>query len=160
MNLKQRIGLCYRILRQKPGGLLAHADRELPKPEAGDEMQPLMNQQLREMIWVFGTHGHSGFSASYARSCLDKLLAYKPLGPLTGEDGEWGDDYGSDGSMMQQNKRCSHVFRESSPVGWQAYDSTGKVFREPSGACYTSRDSRVPVTFPYTPTTEYVDVPA
>jgi len=40
----------------------------------------------------------------------------------------------------------------------EAYDINGKVFREPSGSCYTSFESRVPVTFPYTPTTEYVDV--
>lgn len=29
---------------------------------------------------------------------------------------------------------------------------------EPDGGCYTSRDSLVPVTFPYTPKSEYVDV--
>ena len=36
----------------------------------------------------------------------------------------------------------------------------GKVFRDPDGFCFTNRDSRTPVTFPYTPATVYVDVPA
>jgi hypothetical protein len=153
MNLKQKLGLCYRVLRQQPGNLLAHADRELPAPN-GDEMQELMNQQLREMILVFGTHGHSGFSASYARQCLDKLLAYKPLRPLTGEDSEWNEV----GPGVFQNNRCSHVFKSADRFDGQAYDLDGRVFREPSGSCYTNKDSLVPITFPYTPTTVYVDV--
>lgn len=153
MKLSQRLALCYRILRQKPGGLLAHANRELPKP-GGDEMQELMNQQLRELVWVFGTHGHSGFSAGYARQMLDKLLAYEPLGPLTGEPDEWNDV----GPGVFQNNRCGRVFKQADRFDGQAYDIDGKVFREPSGACYTSKDSLVPITFPYTPVTEYVDV--
>ncbi len=59
---------------------------------------------------------------------------------------------------MWQNKRCFRVFKDSKdgPV----YDIEGKVFREPDGACFTNGDSRVAVVFPYTPTREYVDVPA
>jgi len=41
----------------------------------------------------------------------------------------------------------------------RAYDIDGRVFREPNGCCYTSSDSRVYITFPYRPKTEYVDVP-
>jgi hypothetical protein len=58
---------------------------------------------------------------------------------------------------MWQNNRCCHVFKDNAG---NAYDIDGKIFREPDGACYTSRDSRVPVTFPYTPVREYVDVEA
>lgn len=58
--------------------------------------------------------------------------------------------------MTHQNKRCSHVFKDKDG---NAYDIDGKVFREPDGCCFTSKDSFVPVTFPYTPKTEYVDVP-
>lgn len=155
MKLTERLALCWRILRAKPGNLLAHAERELLPPN-GDEMQALMNQQLREMLLVFSTHGHSGFSASYARGALDKLLAYKPLRPLTGEPDEWHEV----GNGVWQNRRCGRVFKDESKFGGQAYDIDGRVFREPSGACFTSRDSRVLVTFPYTPHTEYVDVPA
>lgn len=152
MKIKHRIALCWRILRADPGNLLAHADLELPK--ADDEMQSLMNTQLKELILVFSTHGHSGFSASYAVSALEKLLRFKPLGPLTGDDSEWTEVY--DGVF--QNKRCSHVFKQADRFNGQAYDINGRVFREPSGACFTSGDSFVPITFPYTPSTEYVDV--
>ncbi len=155
MNFKDRLSLCWRVLRAKPGNLFAHADRELPKPN-GDDMQELMNQQLRELILVFSTHGHSGFSASYARGALDKLLAYEPLRPLTGEPDEWNEV----GPGVFQNNRCSRVFKDASQFDGQAYDIDAVVFREPSGACFTSRDSRKVVTFPYWPKTEYVDVPA
>ena len=153
MQLTERIALCWRILRAKPGALSAHADRELP-PADGDEMQALMNQQLREMLLVFSTHGHSGFSASWARQSLEKLLAYEPLHPLTGEPGEWDEV----GDGMFQNRRCSHVFKQADRFDGQAYDVNAKVFRQPDGACYTSWESFAPVTFPYTPTTVYIDV--
>ena len=155
VKLTHRLSLCWRILRAKPGNLFGHAERELPAAN-GDEMQALMNAQLKEMLLVFSTHGHSGFSASWARACLGKLLAYEPLGPLTGEPSEWVEV--SDGVF--QNKRASHVFKQADRFDGQAYDINARVFREPGGACYTGHGSMQPVTFPYTPTTEYVDVPA
>ena len=57
--------------------------------------------------------------------------------------------------MKWQNNRASHVFKCSDG---QAYDIEGKIFRDKAGHCYTNRDSRVDVTFPYTPKREYVDV--
>lgn len=155
MNLLHRAGLCWRILRAKPGNLLAHARRELPKAD-DDEMQALMNRGIEELILVFSTQGHSGFSASYARQTLDPLLAYKPLGALTGEPDEWCQiDYGPD--IAAQNKRCSHVFKRADGT---AYDSNGIVFREPDGSCYIGSGSRVEITFPYEPKVEYVDRPS
>ena len=41
------------------------------------------------MMQEFANEGHSGFSASYAISILTKLMDFKPLSPLTGEDDEW-----------------------------------------------------------------------
>lgn len=155
MNLKQRMKLCWRILREQPGNLLAHADRELP-PDSGDEMNRLMNDSLRELVLVFSTQGHSGFSAGYATSALEKLLRYEPLGPLTGEPSEWCEV--SEGVF--QNRRCSRVFKQADRFDGQAYDINARVFREPSGVCYTNSDSLSPVAFPYAPTTEIVDVPA
>lgn len=154
MPFLQRIALCWRILKAKPSSLLAHAERELGTPD--DDMNRLMAQQLKELVLVFSTHGHSGFSAGCARGALDLLLAYKPLRPLTGEPSEWNEV----GPGVFQNNRCSRVFKDVSQYGGRAYDIEGRVFREPSGACYTSGESRVLVTFPYTPTTEYVEVEA
>lgn len=78
MKLTDRLSLCWRILRAEPGNCMEHADRELP-PADGDEMQALMNQHIKEMVLVFGTHGHSGFSASYAIALLEKILRFQPL---------------------------------------------------------------------------------
>lgn len=152
MKLIERLALCLRILREKPGNLLAHADRELP-PAGDDEMQALMNQGLRELVLVFSTQGHSGFSAPYAVGALEKLLRFGPLRPLTGEADEWIEvDLG-----VFQNRRCGRVFKSAERFNGQAYDIDGKVFRDRRG-CYTNGESAVPVTFPYTPVTVYVDV--
>lgn len=143
MNLMKRLALCLRVLRAKPGNLLAHADRELPPPK-GDDMQALMNDQLRELLLVFSTHGHSGFSAAYARNALDKLLKFEPLRPLTGEPDEWVEV--ADGTW--QNRRCGRVFKSADRFDGQPYDFEAVVFRDADGFLYTSRDSARPISFP------------
>lgn len=155
MNIRNRLALCWRILRAEPGNLMRHAEAELPPAGDGD-MQALMNRGLLEMVLVFSMHGHSGFSASYATNALDKLLRYQPLRPLTGEPDEWNEV----GEGVWQNRRCSRVFKSSDRFDGQAYDIDGKVFREPSGACFTNSESVTPITFPYRPETVYVDVPS
>lgn len=148
MNIDKQ-ELCDQIMREEPGALYAHAVRELP-PADGDEMQELMNKSLLQMVLVFSSQGHSGFSAAYAIKALTKLLSFEPLGPLTGADSEWNEV----GPGMWQNKRCSHVFKDATG----AYDIEGRIFREPNGACFTNRKSRVYIEFPYTPSHEYVEV--
>ena len=111
----------------------------------------MLGEDVMELIKTFSQQGHSGMSAEIPPALFEKVARYLPLTPLTGDDDEWNEG----GSGVLQNRRCSHVFKENG----QAYDQHGKVFREPDGICYTSRDSRVPITFPYTPKTEYVDVP-
>lgn len=151
--------------------LLDHAKKELDllglKEDSPDEMNRAMREHLIHMVEEFSKEGHSGFSANYALSILKKLLAYKPLAPLTGADDEWvKHDYGVEPTY--QNKRRSSVFKDGDG---QAYDIDGKVFWEwckrpldedESGypgekiykSYYTCRDSRVPVTFPYDPPDE------
>jgi hypothetical protein len=85
-----------------------------------------------------------------AISLFEKVARFEPLTPLTGDDDEWMEV----GDGMFQNIRCSHVFKNKDG----AYDIDGRIFREPNGSCYTNGKSRVPVTFPYTPSREYVDV--
>lgn len=155
MKLIDKLGMCWRILNAEPSNLMTHAEKELPFI-GSDDMAELMSSQLKEMVLLFTTHGHSGFSAKYAISILTKLLEYRPITPLTGNDDEWNEV--SDGVF--QNKRCSRIFKQANHFDGQAYDIGGRVFREPNGVCYTSQDSRVVITFPYIPTTEYIDVPA
>lgn len=72
-------------------GMIEYAKSELDRiPKDKDGMQELMNRGILDVIKVFSEQGHSGFSASYALSILDRLLRFKPISPLTGEEAEWG----------------------------------------------------------------------
>ncbi len=139
-----------------------HAERELDLIGMTDDgdMNGMMRKHILHMIEEFAKEGHSGFSASYAIQCLEKLLRFEPLSPLTGEDWEWVDVSEMSSRPLWQNARCSHVFKDADG----AYNSRGKVFwewytdtetGEKNKSHFTSKDSRVPVTFPYVPTTVY-----
>lgn len=153
---KQRIALAWAILKDEDDNFVGHAKRELQSAyESGDDMNIRMADHLIDMARLFSVEGHSGFSASYATSALNKLLKFEPLDPLYGIDSEWIEVGEQNGQPLYQNNRCGRVFKE----GNFAYDIDGAVFREPNGACFTSKHSRVPVIFPYTPKTVYVDIP-
>jgi hypothetical protein len=131
------------------------AERELTAAgydpnDTDDSINKMMREAVLDLIDTFSDQGHSGFSAPYAIDLFSTLAKWEPLTPLTGADDEWTEV--SDG--LWQNKRCSHVFKGEDG---RAYDIEGRIFSDPDGACFTSRDSRVYVDFPYTPTREYVD---
>ena len=114
-----------------------------------DEMQELICKHVLKLLEVFHGEGHSGSSAPYAINLFSTLAKFKPIAPLTGEDWEWHDT-----GHGYQNRRASHVFKD---YNGDCYDIDGKVFwewnkfeGEPFKSYYTCRESRVPVTFPYT----------
>ncbi len=115
----------------------------------------MMGHAVMKMIKQFSEEGHSGFSASIAIGLFEKLARFEPLTPLTGEDDEWDNVSQISDDPLFQNKRCPHVFKDKDGT---AYDIVGKIFRHADGVCFTNRKSRVPVTFPYVPKREYVDV--
>jgi hypothetical protein len=135
------------------------------KGDYTDEMQQAICEHVLKLLEIFAGEGHSGSSAPYAINVFKKLAMFEPLVPLTGEDWEWTEvDEG-----CFQNKRCSRVFKQADRFDGQAYDIDGIVFfdwytdpetGEKSKSYFTGRDSFVPVTFPYTPTTEYKESPA
>jgi hypothetical protein len=139
--------------------LLSYAENELNRigmtEDSPDEMNVMMRKHILHMMNEFAEEGHSGFSASYAINILTKLMEFKPLSPLTGEDDEW--NLVGDGHW--QNKRCSSVFKG---VDGSCYDIDGKVFwewqRNEDGQAvksyYTGYGCSVPITFPYTPPKE------
>lgn len=132
--------------------LVKHAQCELELAKAGDSLYgDMLPDAVLEIIKVFSTQGHSGKSAGIVTQMVEKLMRFEPLTPLTGDDDEWTEV----SAGLFQNKRCSHIFWENG----EAYDGQGRIFREPDGSCFQNSKSRVPVTFPYTPKTEYVDVP-
>ena len=142
--------------------VLDHAERELDLMGLSDDgdMNGAMRKHILHMIKEFAGEGHSGFSASYAIQVLEKLLRFEPITPLTGEDWEWNNVSEMSGETLYQNARCGRVFKDKDG----AYDIDGKVFYEwytdeetgeKRKSHYTGLESRVPVTFPYTPTTVY-----
>lgn len=135
--------------------MVSHCQRELASwfAEGEDSPNRWMADAVERLVRLHATEGHSGSSAPFAIAVFKEVAAFKPWGPLTGADDEWMEPW--DGADLLQNRRCSRVFSDKDG----AYDSEGRVFRTPSGSCYTNRDSRVRITFPYTPKTEYVDVP-
>lgn len=108
----------------------------------------MLGEAILRMIGLFAEEGHSGYSASAAIAIFNKLARFEPITPLTGEDGEWVHVH----ENIYQNNRCSRVFRDNGI----AYDIEGKVFVDPDGSTWVNGDSRVNITFPYRPTTEYV----
>ena len=137
--------------------LVDYAERELKLAGLFDkdaDYGGMLGHAVLKMVKLFAEEGHSGMSAGMAISIFEKVARFEPLTPLTGADDEWYEPM----EGMFQNIRCPHVFKDSKDG--EAYDSNGRIFREPNGSCFTSRDSRVPITFPYTPKTEYVDVSA
>jgi hypothetical protein len=128
--------------------LVNHAEEEL-KYIRGDEYNDMVADAVLEIIRVFADQGHSGFSASITTNIVEKLMRFEPLTPLTGEDNEWNQIKDN----LYQNRRSPRVFKEDG----QAYDIDGIVFRDPDGCYVTNKDSRVNITFPYTPVTEIRD---
>jgi len=147
MNLTQRLRLALRVLTCRTGGLMRHAECELG---AG------MDIEVRELLHVFASQGHSGFSAAITAELVGKLLRFEPIGPLTGEPDEWHEV----GPGVFQNRRCGRVFKQADRFNGQAYDLDGIVWEEPDGGRFTNSESLVPVVFPYTPRTEYRPRPA
>jgi len=136
--------------------LINHAKREFlelgykPIEECKKEdPNKWIQENVLELLGVFSKQEHSGFSAPYCISIFSKLAKFEPLCPLLGTDNEWMEV--NDG--LWQNVRYSRVFKDGSG----SYDINGKVFIDKDGYEYTSKDSRVDITFPYTPKTEYIN---
>lgn len=132
--------------------LVTHAKAELRHLRGGsdepDEMQDEMDRCVLQIVEIFAGQGHSGSSASYAVSVVEPLLRFEPIRPLTGADDEWMEV----GPGVEQNIRCSHVFREKNA----AFDTEAVVFRERNGVGFTGWDSARRITFPYSPKTRTV----
>ena len=126
--------------------LVEYAKRELEYcfPDKSDGMQQMAIKNILELLETFSNQGHSNHSAPYVLQLFNRLANWKPLKPLTGGDDEWE----AIDETTEQNLRCSQVFRKNHDNS-TAVDIEGKVFIDMNGYGYTTRDSSVPITFPY-----------
>lgn len=131
---------------------IEYAKNEMERawPESGEKLQDAMQrvakENILELITVFSEQGHSGMSANYVLRRFYRLANGLPLMPLTGEDDEWDVPFGPDN--RQQNKRCGFIFRKNFDNA-TAYNMHGKMLVDKDGWCCVTRESRVPITFPY-----------
>jgi hypothetical protein len=138
----------------------AELDRLLVGCEAkegkdGLEMQKLITKDILDIVKVFCTQGHSGTSASYTLGKIKRLLDWKPISALTGEESEWGEPHNSNGTTTQQNGRCSAVFRDNFDNSTAHY-IYGRTYSDNGGHSWFTGNhkggivqSSTPVTFPF-----------
>ena len=109
---------------------------------SGEPYNDAVSKAILDLIELFASQEHSGFTAPYVINTFARLAMFKPLSPLTGEDDEWKEALG-----MIQNKRCFSVFKEKDG---KAYDTQGKIFTDDGEIWYTNGNSHVEISFPYT----------
>jgi hypothetical protein len=144
--------------------LVEYAKSELERfPKDKDGMQNLMSRNILDLIKVFASQGHTGFSAHYLIPRLKRLMDFKPLSALTGKDDEWNEVCRTDNPRTYQNKRCCSVFKDVYADGTVrvhdleavAISDNGGVTWFTSAICNQFED---PITFPYFPPDEPKEV--
>jgi len=113
-----------------------------------DFYKGMTGEAVLELCKTFEEQNHSEVSGFLVRSLFDTLTKWEPITPLTGEDDEWSE---IDENFFQ-NKRCPSVFKENG----KAYQVDYYIFIDKEGAAYTNRHSRRSISFPYSPSHEFV----
>lgn len=127
--------------------LVDYAKEELERIGMIDSGHPYNDEVAKailDLIKLFASQGHTGFTAPYTINAFKRLAMYKPLSPLTGKDDEWNEIEPG----FYQNKRYSAVFKKEKDS--RAYNVDGKIFTDDGGETwYSCKESRVDVEFPY-----------
>lgn len=120
--------------------IIEHAKAELDAINFGEEDTVVMIDILEQ----FFDQWDSGGAVHTVAPVLQRLIAGKPLGPLTGADSEWFDPMGD--GLMLQNKRCGSVFKDRRNVDCEL-DPEGEWLIHD----IDSPTPFAPITFPYSP---------
>ena len=129
------------------------------KTDDAKELQRMVNGHILDLVELFSSQGHSGFSGGYALSNFKRVADWKPLTPLTGEDEEWmeiGDT--EKGDVVEQNKRYNALFRTNHDNS-TAYDVDDIIFSDNGGITwftnqFKAKKYRKPIEFPWMPPDE------
>ena len=133
-------------------GLVEFAEGELNlllkscKDSESLKTQKAINDDILDIIKLFSSQGHSGFSAGYSLNILKRLLDCKPLSAITGDEDEWEQlNYSPD--LAYQNKRCPSLFRDADG---KVYNVEARIFSDDNGhTWYNCKESREYVELPY-----------
>ena len=74
--------------------LVDYAKEELKRIgmiDSGEPYNDAVAKAILDLIELFASQGHSGFTAPYTINTFKRLAMFKPLAPLTGEDSEWNE---------------------------------------------------------------------
>lgn len=135
----------------------------IPKDEEG--IQEIINQDILDVVEKFSRQGHSGFSASYAISILEKLLRYKPITPIEDTEGIWNEisDWNNiqgNSVILSQSTRLASLFKYVYADGTIKYRDIDRYvcMDIDNNDAYSSNfvtdllDELNPITLPYMPT--------
>lgn len=134
------------------GNIVDYAINELniAFPNKEDKVQQTMNENIIEIIKLLESQGHTGTTIKYLFNKVERLINFKPLTSIDDNPEEWRECFGRTTSF--QHKRCPSVFKDENGY---VKDINGRVFSDDGGfSWFGSRDSSVPVTFPYLPPTK------
>lgn len=129
--------------------------------EFEDDIQKQICLNVLKVLSLINNQNHSNISFSYFYKLLKTLLDGDTLTELTGKQDEWNKIEEDENKILYQNKRVGEIFRKITKKDGsiENYYIDGKVFIDPDGASYTSKNSFVPVTFPcFKPKTKYIKV--
>lgn len=94
--------------------IIESAKRELKAANVGEEDSRVMVEILEKFFGQWDSGG-----AVWAMApVLQRLIAGKPLCPITGADSEWVDRSDVHGQPMWQNMRCSSIFKDGTGRAW------------------------------------------
>lgn len=107
--------------------LVQHAEAELRAQglfSQGADYDGMAGQAVMELVTLFASQGHSGYSAGLVLELFKRLASYEPLGPLTDNPDEWFQVHegltNPDEDPLWQNRRKPSVF--SNDGGKTFYD--------------------------------------
>lgn len=101
--------------------LVEHAKYELGRAGLMDrdsDYDGRLGRAALEIVKVFADQGHSGMSAMATIDIVTKLMAFKPLTPITSDPDEWIDVSEQSGYPFWQNKRRSTSFSRDGGKTW------------------------------------------
>ena len=150
-----------------PTNYLEHAKQEFKaigyKPlneDQEDGPDRWIQENVLDLLTLFSTQGHSGYSASYCVSYFEKLARFKPLSSIKCTDDEWNECNGCGDKEIFQNNRLSSVFKTGKDGTPYYLDAI--VWKDQNGFTFTGTVEELSscqnIRIPFKPKTFYVDV--
>ena len=115
--------------RELKSNLAHHAFKELTRAGmmADADYGGMLADAVLDLCDLFGTQGHSGYSAQLTLDIFHKLANRKTLTPITSDPDEWEDvsSYSDDlPDTLWQNKRDCSYFSSDKGQTWKSVDES------------------------------------